>query len=69
MSGIHCHTCGGFISDPTSVSYRLPTDGTAIAGPHTSLCTCKPSIVYGPPPGYLSWPGLPSIIRTMAARN
>ena len=23
MSEIHCHTCGAFITDPASVSYRL----------------------------------------------
>lgn len=69
MSEIHCHSCGGFITDPASVSYRLPSDGggTATAGPHSALCTCKPSVVYGPPPAYLAWPGWVSNDRNLAA--
>jgi len=59
MTEIHCHTCGGFITDPTTVSHRLPDGKVAVAAPHTGLCSCAPAIVYGPPAGYLSWPALP----------
>jgi len=71
MSEIHCHTCGGFIIDPAGVSYRVPSPATVPAAQRSGLCTCHPSIVYGPPPGYLSLPGLPpsSDLRAMAARN
>ena len=54
MTEIHCHTCGGFISDPVTVSYRLPADGVVAASPHTALCGCSPAIVYGPPPGWVT---------------
>jgi len=60
MSEIHCHTCGGFITDPATVSYQRPS-GAAPATPHSALCACIPSIVYGPPPGYLAWPGLAAL--------
>ena len=58
MTKIHCHTCGGVIADPTTVSYRLPDQATAPATLHTATCGCALPIVYGPPAGYLSWPGL-----------
>ena len=61
MSEIHCHNCGGFITDPGTVSYRKPVDGTVSKGPHSALCACIPSVVYGPPPGYLAWPGLQNL--------
>jgi hypothetical protein len=56
------------------VSYRLPSGTAVTAKPQAGLCTCTPSVVYGPPPGYLSWPGLPSpgwpnVVRAIAARN
>ena len=70
MSEIHCHTCGGSITNPAGISYRLPSETVATAAPHSGPCTCCPSIVYGPPPGYLSLTGLPSIdLRRLAARN
>lgn len=60
MTEIHCHTCGGFITDPTTVSYRLPDErADTAAAPHAAICACSPAIVYGPPAGYLSWPSLP----------
>lgn len=59
MTEIHCHTCGGFIADPKTVSHRLPDDTVAQAAPRTALCACESAIVYGPPAGYLSWPALP----------
>jgi hypothetical protein len=66
MSEIHCHTCGGFITEPGGTSYRSP-DVTPIAVPHSALCTCVQAIVYGLPPGYLAWPGLASVARSSAA--
>jgi hypothetical protein len=59
MTEIHCHTCGGTVTDPTTVSYRLPDTTMAVAAPHPGLCSCALAIVYGPPTGYLSWPALP----------
>jgi creatinine amidohydrolase/Fe(II)-dependent formamide hydrolase-like protein len=67
MREIHCHGCGGLITDPARVSYRLASDAAATVAPHTGLCTCQPPIVYGPPPGYLSLPGLASVSRSKAA--
>jgi hypothetical protein len=71
MSEIHCHTCGGFITDPAGVSFRAPSDTTPPAVPHSGLCACHPPVVYGPPPGYVTSPGLPprSDRQRMAARN
>ncbi len=63
MVDIHCHGCGGFIGDPMRISYRFPSNRADLAIPHSGLCPCTPSIVYGPPPGYLSSPGMPSIDR------
>ena len=62
MTEIHCHTCGGFIADPTTVSYQLADGTVAMAPPHTGLCNCAPAIVYGPPAGYLSSPALPRAV-------
>ena len=59
MVDIHCHSCGGFISDLGPVSYRLPSSPAQLAAPHSGLCTCTPPVVYGPPRGYLSSPGIP----------
>jgi hypothetical protein len=71
MSEIHCHACGGFIIDPAGVSYQLPSAAAHTVAPRSGLCTCHQSVVYGPPPGYVSLPGVsPSIdLRAMAARN
>jgi len=69
MNEIHCHNCGGFITDPSTVSYQAPAT-VAPAKPHNGLCACIPSIVYGPSPAYLAWPGLAtfsSIERSKAA--
>jgi hypothetical protein len=54
MSEIHCHSCGGFISEPLAIDYRRPGDGAETASPHTGLCNCRPAVVYGPPPGWLT---------------
>lgn len=67
MSEIHCHTCGGFIAEPGAISYRQPSDAPLMAAPHSGLCACTPAVVYGPPPGYVSWPGLASVERSRAA--
>ena len=53
MVSIHCHVCGGFISDPVLVSHRLPT-GAVIAVPRTGFCTCREPVVFGPPAGRAS---------------
>lgn len=60
MSEIHCHNCGGFITDPGTVSYQPPS-GAASAELHSAQCACIPSVIYGPPPGYLAWPGLANL--------
>jgi hypothetical protein len=54
MSEIHCHSCGGFISDPVSIAYRPPVDGTVTASPRSALCSCTKAVVYGPPPGWVT---------------
>jgi hypothetical protein len=58
LTEIRCHTCGGRITDPTIVSYRLADGAVVAAVPRAGLCTCTPPIVYGPPAGYLSWPAI-----------
>ena len=60
MIEIHCHDCGGFISEPERISFRLPSSTRSLAVPHSALCTCALPVVYGPPPGYLSSPGMES---------
>lgn len=67
MAEIHCHVCGGFIANPAGTSYLEPSDATPVAVPHSGLCGCTPAIVFGPPPGYVSWPGLASAARSKAA--
>ena len=64
MIDIHCHACGGFISDPERVSYLRPAPGTvAIATPRSSICVCAQSVVFGPPSGYASIPAMKSAAR------
>lgn len=63
MNEIHCHACGGFISDTTLITYRLPRDNGHVASPRTALCDCAPPILYGPPPGHMSSPGMPAMGR------
>jgi hypothetical protein len=63
MVEIHCHVCGGFIGDTATIAYRRPLDTVHTAVPRTALCECLPPIVYGPPPGHLSSPGIPAIAR------
>jgi hypothetical protein len=50
MIDIHCYNCGGFISDPSQISHRLPGSmmhKTFGAVPKSALCTCTPPVVYG----------------------
>lgn len=59
MFELHCVQCGGFITEQRYVSYQ-PATATAVAAPVTmGLCSCAPPVVFGPPPGYLSIPGIP----------
>jgi len=69
MNEIHCHTCGGFITNPAAVSHRVASAVTVTAEPRSGLCSCTQAIVYGAPAGYVSWPGLGSMVRTIATRN
>jgi hypothetical protein len=61
MGEIHCHSCGGFISDPRRISYRFPLNPAHLATPHSGFCACAWPIVYGPPPGYVTSPGVPGV--------
>lgn len=63
MIDIHCHTCGGFISDPRRVSHRLPADAAVLAAPRTGICTCGESVIFGPPAGNASSPGVAAVSR------
>lgn len=63
MKELHCDTCGGSVSDPATVSYRLASAVIVPAPPQSAPCTCPVSIVYGPPAGYMSWPGLPVVAK------
>jgi len=59
MVEIHCHACGGFINEPERISYVLPSKNIKTeAAPHSAFCTCARPVVYGPPPGYMSSPGM-----------
>jgi len=54
MIDIHCYNCGGFISDPSQISHRLPSSimhQSFGAVPISALCTCRPPVVYGPAAG------------------
>jgi hypothetical protein len=61
MIQINCDTCGGSVRDPATVSYRLASGATVTAQPHDAPCACAVAIVYGPPAGYMSWPGMPVV--------
>jgi hypothetical protein len=70
MTQIHCHVCGGFITNPAGTSYRESSAATPVATPHASLCVCTQAVVYGPPPGYTSSPWASvGIARSKAARR
>ena len=57
MLDIYCDACGGFMSDPSRISYRQPPATAAIPAPHSALCACLEPIIYGPPPGRSSSAG------------
>jgi hypothetical protein len=63
MVEIHCHVCGGFISDSAVIAYRLPLDTGHSAAPRSALCDCQPPVVYAAPPGHMSSPGMPAAAR------
>lgn len=50
MLEIHCHRCGGFIGNPAGTTYREASMGTPPAAPHSALCVCGVSTVYGVAP-------------------
>jgi hypothetical protein len=62
MVEIHCHTCGGFISDRSMIAYRLP-DNEGTAAPRTALCDCAQPTVFAAPPGLASSPGMTAAPR------
>jgi hypothetical protein len=66
MVELHCAYCGGFISQLRYVSYRPAPDAVVAAPLCGDLCSCVPPVVYGPPPGYLSSPGMPIPSRPSA---
>lgn len=63
MLTIHCDACGGFMNDPSNISYRVPVATEPAPAPHSGLCACTVPIVYGPPPGFASMPNIPSVHR------
>lgn len=69
MTVIYCDSCGGLVSDPATVSHRLSSAAIVLAQPQSGPCGCTPPIVYGPPAGYMSWPGIASLVHTFATRN
>lgn len=60
MFDIYCHSCGGFISDPRHIEYRLPAGAAELANPHSGFCCCRPPVLYGAPGAYLPSPVMPS---------
>lgn len=60
---IHCHACGGFIADTTTIAYRRPLETVHTAAPRTALCECVPPVVYAPPPAGPPTAALPATAR------
>ncbi|HEX4634472.1 MAG TPA: hypothetical protein VH163_11585 [Gemmatimonadales bacterium] len=58
MNDIHCHACGGFITDPERISHRLADVAFPPAAPKSATCQCRESVIFGPPVGYASVPGM-----------
>ena len=58
MVELHCHSCGGFINGLRYIAYRAPTVDATPAAANSGLCDCDPPIQYGPPPGFLTSPGM-----------
>jgi hypothetical protein len=50
MNAIHCHHCGGFISDDRAVRYGMPSEKVLLATPHTDLCRCAAPLIYSQAP-------------------
>ena len=69
MNQIHCHSCGGFITDTTTITYAPPLTPSQVAEPRSALCDCSPPLVFGPPPGHMSSPGMPAVGRVSASRE
>lgn len=76
MMHSHCQLCGGFISDPSHISYRFPSNPAHLAMPHNGFCACRLPVVYALPSG-TSWSPIKSIrdyrstsrfVRTCAGR-
>ena len=69
MADIHCHRCGGFIGNPEGTTYREPSVAAPPVVPHSGMCLCDHSLVYGPKPNLMaSTPGGVHAIRS-ASRN
>jgi hypothetical protein len=58
MIDIHCHVCGGFITDPERISHRSADGASPPAVPKSATCQCTESVIFGPPVGYASVPGM-----------
>ena len=43
---IHCHFCGGIVTDPATIQFRPPRASAQFALPQCSPCTCDPPVVY-----------------------
>jgi len=72
MLEIHCHRCGGFISNPAGTTYREAPAAALPMSPHTGLCVCGDAVVYGPAPESAAGePGGPSGVHRIrsASRN
>jgi hypothetical protein len=54
MLDIYCHSCGGFISDPRHIEYRLPPSVAELGTPRSSFCACRPPILYRSAPRVLA---------------
>jgi hypothetical protein len=60
MEQRRCGGCGGMIEDLSTVSYRLPDPKLDVPAPRHGPCRCATPIIYGPPAGFMSIPGMPS---------
>jgi hypothetical protein len=56
MQQIHCSRCGGFIGNLAAVTYQEASQAMAPVVPHSGLCLCAESVVYGPAPEFQSDP-------------
>jgi hypothetical protein len=59
MTTIHCHLCGGVVSDWARIAYRPPRASAQIAMPHGGLCECaRPAVHEDPPVIWIAGVGL-----------